>query len=52
MAFLGMELPAWTRPALDPGFVPLSALFAHYAQGAAQPLAVAVEREDSQVSVF
>ena len=52
MAFLGMELPAWTRPALDPGFVPLSALFAHYAQGAAQPLAVAVEREDSQVSVY
>lgn len=52
MAFLGMELPAWTRPALDPGFVPLSALFAHYAQGAAQPLAVAVEREDGQVSVY
>ena len=52
MKHLGIEVPVKNVPALDPGFIPLSKFFSSYAQGAAKPLDIAVERSAGQVSVY
>ena len=51
MNYLGIEYQIKNRPALDPDFIPFGRWMAAYEQGAAQPIAIAVERNDGFVSV-
>lgn len=52
MQYLGIEFEVRNLPELDPGFIPFGAWMQAYLRGAAQPAAVAVEREDGRVAVF
>lgn len=52
MGRIGLERRDWTAPELDPSFVPLARLFLRYRHEAAEPFAVALERENGQVSVY
>ena len=51
MEYLGISYNRKHAPKLDPGFIPFGVWMNAYLQGAAQPIAIAVERNDGQVSV-
>ncbi len=51
MNYLGIEFEMKHSPVLDPGFVPFGVWRQAYLQGAAQPIAIAIERNDAQISV-
>ena len=51
MQYLGIEFEVRNRPELDPDFIPFGAWMQAYLRGAAQPVAVAVEREDGRIAV-
>ena len=52
MNFMGLELPVTHIPALDPNFVPIGAFYTAFEQNATQPLDIALERAEGQVSVY
>lgn len=51
MNYLGIEFEMKHTPALDPGFIPFGLWSEAYRRNAKQPIAIAVERQDGQVSV-
>ena len=51
MNYLGIEFEMKHSPVLDPGFVPFGVWRQAYLQGASQPIAIAIERNDAQISV-
>ena len=51
MQYLGVSYERKHAPKLDPGFIPFGVWMNAYLQGATQPIAIAVERNDGQVSV-
>ena len=51
MNYLGIEFELKHRPALDPDFIPFGVWCAAYQKNATHPIAVAVERQDGQISV-
>ena len=51
MRYLGIDFPMKHVPELDPGFIPFGVWMDAYLEGAKQPLAIAVEREQGRVSV-
>ena len=51
MEYLGVKYDIKHVPELDPGFIPFGIWMNAYAQGAKQPLAIAVEREKGSISV-
>ncbi len=51
MQYLGIEYQANHLSELDPGFIPFGVWSRAYLENAAQPIAIAIERNDAQVSV-
>ena len=51
MNYLGIDYDVKNMPVLDEGFIPFGVWMKAYLEGAAQPIAVAVEREDGLISV-
>ena len=51
MEYLGVKYSIKHVPELDPGFIPFGIWMNAYAEGATQPLAIAVEREKGSISV-
>ena len=51
MQYLGVSYERKHAPKLDPGFIPFGVWMNAYLQGATQPISIAVERNDGQVSV-
>ena len=51
MQYLGIEYQMKHPPKLDPSFIPFGVWRAAYLKGAAQPIAIAVERNNGRVSV-
>ncbi len=51
MRYLGIDFPMKHVPELDPGFIPFGVWMDAYLEGAKQPLAIAVERDQGRVSV-
>ena len=51
MNYLGIDYDVKNMPVLDEGFVPFGVWMKAYLEGATQPIAVAVEREDGLISV-
>ena len=51
MQYLGVNFDIKHIPELDPGFVPFGVWANSYLEGAKQPVAIAVERNEGQVSV-
>ena len=51
MEYLGISFPMKHVPALDPAFIPFGLWRESYLQGAKMPIAIAVERNDGQISV-
>ena len=51
MLYLGIDVPMKHVPRLDPGFVPFGVWMDAYLEGAKQPIAIAVERDQGRVSV-
>ena len=51
MQYLGIEYNIKHKPALDPEFIPFGIWADAYRQGAKQPIAIAVERNDGLISV-
>ena len=51
MRYLGIDVPMKHVPRLDPGFVPFGVWMDAYLEGAKQPIAIAVERDQGRVSV-
>ena len=51
MRYLGIDFPMKHVPELDPGFVPFGVWMNAYLEGAKQPVAIAVERDQGRVSV-
>ena len=51
MRYLGIDFPMKHVPELDPGFIPFGVWMDAYLEGAKQPLAIAVEREQGRGSV-
>ncbi len=51
MNYLGVSYTMDHVPQLDPGFVPFGVWMNAYLQGATQPISIAVERNDGQISV-
>ena len=51
MNYLGIDFEVNFPPALDPGFIPFGLWMDAYLEGAKQPIAIAVERQDGQISV-
>ncbi|MCI6957721.1 MAG: ROK family protein [Candidatus Faecousia sp.] len=51
MRYLGIDVPMKHVPQLDPGFVPFGVWMDAYLEGAKQPVAIAVERDQGRVSV-
>ena len=51
MNYLGVNFDVKFPPALDPGFIPFGLWMDAYLQGAKMPIAIAVERQDGQISV-
>ena len=51
MEYLGVKYSIKHVPELDPGFIPFGIWMNAYAEGANQPLAIAVEREKGSISV-
>ena len=52
MNYLGVSYEMKHAPKLDPSFIPFGIWRSAYLQGAAQPIAIAVERDKGQISVF
>ena len=51
MEYLGVKYSMKNIPALDPGFIPFGVWMEAYQQGAEKPIAIAVERQEGQISV-
>ena len=51
MEYLGVKIDLNSKPVLDPGFIPFGVWMDAYLQGADMPIAIAVERQDGQISV-
>ena len=51
MNYLGIDYDVKNMPVLDEGFIPFGVWMKAYLEGATQPIAVAVEREDGLISV-
>ena len=51
MKYLGIDFKMGRSPELDPGFVPFGIWAEAYLQGATQPIAIAIERNEGQISV-
>ena len=51
MEYLGIQYEMKHVPALDPGFIPFGVWMDAYEKNASKPIAIAVERNDGQVSV-
>ena len=51
MQYLGVSYDPGTVPLLDPDFIPFGVWMEAYLQGASQPLAIAVERNEGQITV-
>ena len=51
MEYLGINYEMKHSPKLDPTFIPFGVWRAAYLDGAKQPIAIAVERDQGQVSV-
>ena len=51
MQYLGVNFNIKHIPELDPGFIPFGVWVNSYLEGAKQPIAIAVERNEGQVSV-
>ena len=51
MQYLGIEYQMKHEPKLDPTFIPFGVWRAAYLKDAKQPIAIAVERDNGQVSV-
>ena len=51
MRYLGIEFDMKNVPELDPGFIPFGIWMENYLKGAKQPIAIAVERNEGQISV-
>ena len=51
MQYLGVNYSVKNVPELDPGFIPFGVWAEAYLQGAKQPLTIAVERENGNISV-
>ena len=51
MEYLGVKFDLKNVPALDPEFVPFGIWMDAYLEGAKMPIAIAVERQEGQVSV-
>ena len=51
MQYLGIPFSLKHTPRLDPGFIPFGVWSEAYLQGASQPLAIAVERNNGYISV-
>ena len=51
MRYLGIDFPMKHVPELDPAFIPFGVWMDAYLEGAKQPLAIAVERDQGRVSV-
>ena len=51
MQYLGVNYEMKHAPKLDPGFIPFGVWRAAYLEGAKQPIAIAVERNNGQISV-
>ncbi len=51
MEYLGIRYEMKHAPALDPGFIPFGVWANAYQEGAKQPIAIAVERDQGHVSV-
>ena len=51
MEYLGVKFDLKNVPALDPGFIPFGVWMDAYLQGAKMPIAIAVERQEGQISV-
>lgn len=52
MQLFGLDLPAYTQPELDPGFVPMGLFMRAHQRAAQVPFAIALQREEGLVSVF
>ena len=51
MNYLGVNFDVKFPPVLDPGFIPFGLWMDAYLEGAKMPIAIAVERQDGQISV-
>ena len=51
MQYLGVNFNIKHTPKLDPGFIPFGVWMNSYLEGAKQPIAIAVERDNGRVSV-
>ena len=51
MKYLGVEFEMKHVPVLDPEFIPFGIWTEAYLKGAKQPIAIAVERQEEQISV-
>ncbi len=51
MQYLGISFSIDHAPQLDPEFIPFGIWAAQYQKGATQPIAIAIEREQGQISV-
>lgn len=51
MNYLGIEYNINYTPELDPGYIPTGVWFEAYEKNATKPIAIAVERQDGQISV-
>lgn len=51
MEYLGISYDLKNAPVLDPGFIPFGVWMNAYLQDAKMPIAIAVERQDGQISV-
>ena len=51
MNYLGVNFDIKNAPVLDPAFIPFGIWMDAYLQGAEKPVAIAVERQDGQISV-
>ena len=51
MEYLGIKFDLKNVPALDPGFIPFGVWMDAYLKDAKTPIAIAVERQEGQISV-
>ncbi|MBE6947655.1 MAG: ROK family protein [Ruminococcaceae bacterium] len=51
MEYLGVKFEMNNTPVLDPGFIPFGVWMDAYLKGAKTPIAIAVERQEGQISV-
>ena len=51
MEYLGITYSLKNKPEMDPGYIPFGVWAEAYRKGATQPIAIAVERENGNISV-